>query len=461
MQKEPRWSPPRDRPPLSFNAFVMNTPSHIVHGTWRKPGNEHINFNQLDHWVSLANILEDGGFDAMFFADVLGLQGNHGGGWQFHAEHGVQIPANDPLVLISALTATTRTLCFVVSAAMIGEPPFVFARRISTLDHLSNGRLGWNVVTSSLANAYRNLGWSDLLDHDARYDLAAEHIDVLYKLWEGSWEDDAIVADTAGGRWADPDRIHKIHHVGPHYRVEGPHLSSPSPQRTPVIFQAGASPAGARFAARHAEIQLIQSTDPERARELIDHTRSMVRAAGRSPADLAFVQALSFVVGSTEREARDRADELDEWIDTEAMVAHLGGAMGVDLAGFTATSVIDPDTIPGVTSIIRWAAESTGDRRVTVADLARFNSHRNRIVGTPDSISAEISRWADAGVSGINVIFSEIPGSYRDFIDHVLPVLRQRGLARISDRPQTLRHRLFGRDRLPDSHPAAAYRGAL
>jgi len=212
--------------PLHFSAFVMNTASHIIHGLWRDERGGQIDFNDLDLWVSLARTLEAGGFDAIFFADVVGLYGDYDGGWDHHARLGLQIPSNDPLVLLSALASHTEHLGLAFTAGPIQEPPFNFARRLSTLDHASRGRIAWNIVTGALENGWRNYGHDGLLDHDERYRWADEYLDVLYKLWEGSWEDDALVADRAIGIYADPGRIHKIHHVSERYRVEEPAWNS-------------------------------------------------------------------------------------------------------------------------------------------------------------------------------------------------------------------------------------------
>ena len=225
--------------PLSFSAFVMNTASHIIHGLWRDEEGNQAYFNDVDVWVNLAKRLDEGGFDTIFFADVIGLYGDHKGGWEFLAENGLQIPSNDPMVLMSALAVNTKRLGLAFTAAPLQEHPFNFARRVSTLDHISKGRIAWNVVTGFQENAFRNFGFDGLYQHDERYRWADEYVDVLYKLWEGSWDEGALLKDRESGVYADSNRIHKINHVGERYQVEGPHLSAPSPQRTPVIFQAG------------------------------------------------------------------------------------------------------------------------------------------------------------------------------------------------------------------------------
>ncbi|MBO0768030.1 MAG: NtaA/DmoA family FMN-dependent monooxygenase [Solirubrobacterales bacterium] len=449
------------RRPLSFSAFVMNTASHITHGLWRDPAGGQIDFNSLDLWVDLAKQLEAGGFDVIFFADVVGVYGGYRGGWAHHAELGLQIPSNDPLVILSALASHTEHLGLAFTAGPIQEPPFNFARRVATLDHASNGRIAWNIVTSVLENAWRNFGHDSRLAHDSRYQLAEEYVDVLYKLWEGSWEDDALRADRASGIYADPSKIHKINHVSDNYRVEGPFLVSPSPQRTPLLFQAGSSPAGRNFAARNAEAQFIVSPDPDNARKLIDDTRGLVAGHGRNPDDLRFFQGLSFVIGSSEAEARAKEAELEEKIDVDGMIAHFGGSLGVDLGEYEPDTPIDVIHTEGGQSGLAWLRESAGGRTPTLEDVVRLRAKNTRVVGTPEQIADALWRWRDAGVDGINVVNSTIPGSYTEFIEYVLPVLRERGLARKRYEPGTLRAKLFGSDRLSARHPAARYRGAF
>lgn len=448
--------------PLSFSAFVMNTASHILHGLWRDEEGHQIDFNDVELWVNLAKKLDKGGFDVLFFADVVGLYADHKGGWEYHAENGLQIPSNDPMVLISALAVNTKNLGFAITAAPLQEPPFNFARRISTLDHITKGRIAWNIVTSGQDNAYRNFGYDKMVAHDDRYVWADEYVDVLYKLWEGSWDDGALLKDRQSGVYADPSKVHKIHHESKRYKVEGPHLVAPSPQRTPVLFQAGSSTAGRDFASRNAEAVFIIAPNPESARKVISETRQLAVENGRKPDDIKFFQGLSFVVGETEEEALQKDANLDKKIDLDMMVAHISGSFGKDLGHLPLDTPLEEVQTESTRSIAEWVRQSTPGRLPTVADLARFQGKLTRIVGTPETIADELARWSEAGVDGINVINATIPGSYEEFINHVLPVLRKRGLARENNKSTgTLRNRLFGEDRLNERHAATKYRGAF
>jgi long-chain alkane monooxygenase len=215
---------------LILNLFEMNCVSHITHGLCRLPGNNRERFNDIEYWIELAQLLESGGFDAVFLADVVGAYDVFRGSADTSIRQGLQIPNNDPLLVVPAMAAVTRHLGFGITFSTTYEPPFAWARRMSTLDHLTKGRVGWNIVTSYLPNAARNFGLNGEVEHDTRFEIADEYLDVLYnyKLWEGSWDDDAIVADREDNVFADPAKVRPIDHDGTYFKVEGPHLPSPS-----------------------------------------------------------------------------------------------------------------------------------------------------------------------------------------------------------------------------------------
>ncbi|QGF24764.1 NtaA/DmoA family FMN-dependent monooxygenase [Raineyella fluvialis] len=446
--------------PLAFNAFLMNTPSHIHHGQWRHPDAHQVEFNSLRFWVDLARTLEEGLFDAMFFADVTGLYGPPDGRFADNVTEGLQIPSNDPAVLLSALALATEHIGLAYTSNIMQNPPFNFARQISTLDHLTGGRVAWNIVTSTQENAARNFDLAGLLDHDARYDWADEYLDVLYKLWEGSWDEDAVVLDRAGNRYADPAKVHKIHHRSARYSVEGPHLVAPSPQRTPLLFQAGGSARGIAFAARHAEAVFITTPDPDVAREHIATTRRLATELGRRPDDLRFFQGLTFVVGEDQSEVEAKL------ADYEAYASILGYQLHTALGTLPDGSHL-PDDTPlraiannGGRGHVDWVSATVDGREPTLGDLVNSRVRRGLVAGTPEQIADVLADYRDAGVDGINVINWRLPGTYEEFTRLLLPTLQRRGLAKLAYAPGTLRHRIFGTDRLPDRHPAARYRGA-
>ncbi|MDA3040896.1 MAG: NtaA/DmoA family FMN-dependent monooxygenase, partial [Actinomycetota bacterium] len=294
---------------LLFNAFSMNCVSHIQHGLWGRADTRQTEYSTLDPWLELARILEAGCFDALFLADVVGVYDNYRCGPETSIREAMQIPVNDPAMLIPAMATVTEHLGFAFTGSILAEHPFNFARKVSTLDHLTRGRLAWNIVTSYLPSAARNLGFGDLPQHDDRYDRGDDYLEVTYKLWENSWDDDAVVRRP--GCYADPTKVHEINHIGPYYTVPGPHLSEPSPQRTPVLFQAGSSDRGREFAARHAECVFVSANRSSLGKLVADTNRRLTRH-GRRRGDIKFFVGLSPIVGGTEAEAKAKEADLRE-----------------------------------------------------------------------------------------------------------------------------------------------------
>lgn len=447
--------------PLMFSAFVMNTASHILHGPWRRANARQVDFNSLDVWIDLVKTLERGLFDVIFFADVHGVYGPRGGSFAKHVESGLQIPSNDPSVILSALASHTEHLGLAMTSSIVQEQPFNFARKMSTLDHASKGRIAWNIVTNGLPNGARNFGFDDLPSHELRYAMAEEYVEVTYKLWEGSWDDGALVQDRKSGQHSDSSRVHRIDHFGQYYSVEGPHLVSPSPQRTPLLFQAGSSSTGMAFAAAHAEAVFLVAPSPANARSVIENIHQHMLSRGRAPEDIRFFQGLSFVIGSTEDEVARKDRELDEDIDEEAMVAHLGGIMDIEIEGVQLDAPISALETEGSKSLLDWVRAAVTDREPVVRDIGKLLGRASRVSGTPEQIADALAVWQASGINGINLVNATIPGSYSEFIEHVMPVLRTRGLAHNEYSAGTLRQKVFGRAELPQSHPAAAWRGAF
>lgn len=236
---------------ILLNAFDMNCPSNQSPGLWSHPDNEAHRYTDINYWIEFAQLLEEAQFDSVFLADVLGPYDVYEGKRDAGLRQAVQSPINDPLLIVPAMAAVTKNLSFGITASVTHEHPYTFSRRMSTLDHLTKGRVGWNVVTSYLKSAALNMGLDEQIGHDDRYAIAEEYLDVCYKLWEKSWDEDAVVRDVERKMYVDPDKVHDIQHKGKYFTVPGAHLCEPSPQRTPVIFQAGLSP---------KEVRLLQNT---------------------------------------------------------------------------------------------------------------------------------------------------------------------------------------------------------
>lgn len=446
---------------LLINLFEMNCVSHIVHGLWVHPENNRHRFNDIEYWTELAQLLEFGTFDGVFLADVVGAYDQFRGGPETALREGVQIPSNDPMLVIPAMAAVTQNLGFGATFSTTYEPPFAFARRMSTLDHLTKGRVGWNVVTSYLPNAARNFGLDGEVPHDHRYEIADEYLDVLYKLWEGSWDDDAVLVDRARRVYTDPSKVRYINHVGEHFKVAGPHLCQPSRQRTPVLFQATGSAAGMEFAGRHAEVVFTGGATPQEVRRNIERMREKARAHGRDPQGIKFIVQAGVIVGRTDLEVQEKLQSYRRLHSVEGALAHMQAP--IDLTAFPPQARL-VDVLPE--GAAAWGLLRQNDSSATVADaLSRingFNEGRFFVAGTPRTVADEIEKWLDEdGIDGINLRQYLSFETARDFIELVVPELRKRGRFRERYEPgETLRERLFGAGhaRLPADHHGARYR---
>ncbi|MGY2293262.1 LLM class flavin-dependent oxidoreductase [Pseudomonas sp. SDO528_S397] len=446
---------------LHVNLFEMNCVSHIVHGLWVHPDNNRHRFNDLDYWTELAQLLEHGTFDGVFLADVIGTYDRFRDGPETALREAMQIPSNDPLLVIPAMAGVTKNLGFGATFSTTYEPPFAFARRMSTLDHLTKGRVGWNIVTSYLPNAARNFGHATEVVHDHRYEIADEYLDVLYKLWEGSWDDDAVVQDRERRMYTDPDKVRYINHVGEHFKVAGPHLCQPSRQRTPVLFQATGSPAGIEFAGRHAEVVFTGGVDTPEVRANIHAMRHKAVEHGRNATGLKFIVMAGVIVGRTDEEVSQKLDSYRQLASLEASLAHVQSA--VDLLAYprdTALSELIQRQVSGWQSLQRYAPGVTVGE--VLAQLGGFNRERFFVAGTPTVVADAIEKWLDVdGIDGINLRQYLSFETARDFIELVVPELRRRGRFRERYTPgETLRERLFGAGnaRLPGDHFGARYR---
>ena len=449
---------------LRLNAFDMNCIGHIQHGLWAHPRDRSTHYTDLDHWVELARTLERGCFDGLFLADILGVYDVFKNSPDAAIRNAVQIPVNDPLLLVPAMAYATRNLGFGVTCNLTYEHPYTFARRISTLDHLTKGRIGWNIVTGYLDSAARGMGLAQQPEHDSRYDVAEEYMQVLYQLWEASWEDGAVLRDRQHRKFADPSRIHPVHHDGPHYKLDAIHLSEPSPQRTPVLYQAGASTRGRAFAAAHAECVFVNGQFRHNVAEIVSDIRARAAAFGRDPHDIKVFVGATVVVAPTDAEARDRLDEYRAYASSEGALAHYSASVGVDFSRYGPDEPIRFVQTNAVTSNLEAITTKSRDTEWTLRKLLQMmvlGSRQAPIVGSPTRVADELQAWvAEADVDGFNLSRTVIPECVEDFVALVVPELQSRGVVQHGYAPGTLRQKLFGLDRarLPENHPAAAFR---
>ena len=322
---------------IFFNAFHMNCVVHQSTGLWVHPEDQMTRYTDLETWVELAKFLERGCFDALFLADVIGIYDVYRGNRDAALTQAAQAPLNDPALLIPAMAYATKRLGFAFTSSILQYHPYIFARLVSTLDHLTKGRIAWNIVTTYLESGARGLGLPGLLAHDERCDAAEDYVELCYKLWEGSWRDDAVVKNRELGIYADPGKIRAIHHDGKYYRGHGCHLSEPSPQRTPVLYQAGGSPRGRQFATRHAECIFVGGLNTTRVGESVRATRELAHQAGRNPDDILFFLYAKVITADSEAAVQRKYEEYLGSVNYDGAMALLCGWSGIDFSRF------DPD----------------------------------------------------------------------------------------------------------------------
>jgi long-chain alkane monooxygenase len=447
---------------IVLNAFDMNCVGHIQQGLWTHPRDRSTNYTDLHYWTEYARMLEAGLFDGIFFADVVGVYDVYGGNADAALRGAVQVPVNDPTLLIPAMAAVTTHLCFGVTSNLCIEQPFQFARRMSTLDHLTRGRLGWNIVTGYLDSASRAIGLNAQMAHDDRYDLADEYMELVYKLWECSWEQDAVIRDRARGVYAEPSKVHVIHHHGKQYRVDAMHLSEPSPQRTPVLYQAGSSARGKQFAATHAECVFVNGQAKPAVKAIVDDIRSAALARGRRADDIKVLLGATVVTGRTDAEAQEKYEEYRRYVSSEAALVHAAASLGIDFAKYDMDEPVETGKSQAIVSNIEAMTRAAGPQwtRRKLLEQMVLGSRQAPLVGSAERIADELIGWTvDAGVDGFNLSRTVAPECFEDFIGLVVPILQERGAYKRAYRDGSLREKLFGGEALlPERHMAAQFR---
>jgi FMN-dependent oxidoreductase (nitrilotriacetate monooxygenase family) len=440
---------------MHLNVFTQCSPSPQFKGMWRAPGDSSAEgYRSLDYWISIARRLERARIDALFFADIHGVYDVYRDSWAPAVRHAVQIPSIDPALVISALAAATRDLGFAVTYSTTYHQPYECARLFSSLDHLTGGRIGWNIVTSYLRSATRN-GLGEYLDHDLRYDRADEYVSVARALWERSWDDDAVVRDAEQDMFTDPGKVHAVSHVGEWFTVRGPHQCEPSPQRTPVLYQAGASGRGLAFAARHAEVVFMTLADPVSGAAKVAELRELAGRAGRDRAGIKLLQGTTVMVAASRDEARAKAASYHKLWSGEGQLAKWCGWMGIDLAAYPDDTPVADLGGQGSQSFLGFLRDLSPDRVWSVGDVRYLVSRPRRmradspvtLFGTATQVADRVEEWLEvAGVDGFNLIPCPPSPGIADICDVLVPELQRRGLFRRAYDPaeRTLRERYFG-----------------
>ncbi|AWE50275.1 MULTISPECIES: LLM class flavin-dependent oxidoreductase [Streptomyces] len=424
---------------LHLNAFLMNTGHHEA--SWRLPESDPYAHVDLAHYVRLARTAERGTFDSLFLADGPQLWSNL-----------AQRPAGalEPLTLLTALATATEHIGLIATASTSYNSPYNLARKFASLDIVSGGRAGWNIVTTAGAEAARNFGLDAEPAHAERYARAAEFVDVARKLWD-SWEDDAIVADKAAGVWGDDAKIHPPRHRGTYFRVEGALNVPRTPQGHPLLVQAGSSEDGKRFAARYAEAVFTAQQTIEDARSFYADLKARTAEAGRDPDHIKVLPGIVPVIGSTEAEARAAEQVLEDHIVHTHGVARLESLLQLapgtlELDGPLPADLPSEDAVEGAKSRYTLVVELARRERLTVRQLiGRLGGGRGHLTfaGTPEQIADAIETWFTQGAAdGFNIMPPVLPSGLDAFVDHVVPILRRRGLLRTAYGPRrTLRER--------------------
>jgi FMN-dependent oxidoreductase (nitrilotriacetate monooxygenase family) len=417
----------------------MNTGHHEA--SWRLPESDPYAHVETAHYVRLARLAERGTFDSLFLAD---------GPVLFNSVGQRPSGALEPITLLTALATATEHIGLIATASTSYNSPYNLARRFASLDHISGGRAGWNIVTTAGAEAARNFGLDDEPAHATRYQRAAEFLDVALKLWD-SWEDDLVVADKGAGVWGDPGKIHPARHKGTYFSVEGALNVPRTPQGYPLLVQAGSSEDGKRFAARYAEAVFTAQQTLADAQDFYADLKSRTARAGRDPDHIKVLPGIVPVIGSTEAEARAHERVLEDHIVYEhglnrlERLLHLEpGTLGLDER---LPADLPPESaIEGAKSRYTLVVELARRERLTVRELiGRLGGGRGHLTftGTPEQVADAIEEWFRGGAAdGFNIMPAVLPSGLALFVDHVVPILRDRGLLRREYGPrQTLRER--------------------
>jgi FMN-dependent oxidoreductase (nitrilotriacetate monooxygenase family) len=424
---------------LHFNAFMR--PATIHTGGWRYPGGfADANFN-LNHIIRFIQKLEEGKFDTFFMADHLALLN-----MPIEALKRSATPTSfEPMTLLSALAMVTKKIGLVATSSTTYDAPYHVARRFASLDHISGGRSGWNIVTTANPNASRNFGMEFQMEHDERYSRAKEFYDVVTGLWD-SWEDDAFVRNQKTGIFFDTEKMHILNHQGKYLKSRGPLNIARPIQGWPVIVQAGASNAGRQLAAETAEIVFTSQPTIDHAREFYSDVKGRMKQIGRNPRHMHILPACMVIIANSLEEAKERRAKLDSLVHFESAIASLSIALGTDASVFDPDGMLPdiPETNAGQSSrekAIRIAKEES----LTVRQLAqRIGGHSSLcLMGPPELVADQMEEWlSTGGADGFTIQFPYLPQGLDDFVEKLVPILQKRGIYREDYEGNTLRENL-------------------
>ncbi|KAK2750812.1 hypothetical protein FQN55_001824 [Onygenales sp. PD_40] len=458
---------------ILLNAFDMSTVGHLSPGQWKDPEDKSATKRKLEYWINLAKVLERGDINALFLADTYGGYDTYEGSLDNCIRRAAQWPVTDPTIPIAAMAAVTKNLAFGITASTSFEPPFLLAKRFSTLDHLTNGRIGWNIVTSWKKAAFKAIGIDTPIEHDQRYEQADEYLRIVYKLWEGSWASDAVVADAENDIYTDPDKVRQINHHGKYYDLESRHITDPSPQRTPFLFQAGTSSAGSTFGSTHAEAIFVTAHSPVVLAPRVAKIRALAQSLGRDPSSIKFFSTFTPIIGRTEAEAQEKHEQAKKYASVIGGLVLFSGWTGIDISNIPLDEPIDPvkhalepHRVQSVLETLTTKSEELPEITPRIiAQKAAIGGLGPVVVGTPEKVADELQRWVEvADVDGFNLGYVTTPGTFEDVVDLLVPELRKRGLyppkRGEDEEPLTAREKIYGKGQkyLRSDHTGSQYK---
>lgn len=425
-------------------SFQIHSPINHTVMSWAAPGDNRLDaMSDLKKWQELARTLERGKFDGLFFADTPGVFDRYRDSHEDAVKYGVCWPSHDPAVLLSALAASTENLGLAATMSTAAYRPWTIVRQLGTVDYLAGGRVGWNIVTGHLRGEHRALGNTEVMEHDRRYDAADEFMEVCYRLWDSIGEG-AILADRENGIYADPSKVKFVDYHGDYYNCETVSPVLPSPQKRPVLFQAGTSGRGLRFGIEHADV--VFSIEPNLAgqKRYMETLRSTAAAMGRTPPGVVF--GVQPILGGTEEEAKRNLAELVERMPLDACLARLSGTMGVNFAGIDLDKPMQEQATDASQGLMKAFTSVLGDRPFTLREVAikwGLAVGMPQLVGTPEQVADQLEHiWRETGCHGYNMTPNVMPSSIETFVDEVVPILQKRGIYRTEYEGSTFRENL-------------------
>lgn len=426
--------------------FVQHGVNSHATGMWRHPKDKvGWDYARPAYWQHMARTMERGLFDAMFIADELAPYTTHGNSSDAVVEHAVQCPTHEPSTIVPIITTATEHLGVGLTLSTAFEHPYSLCRRLSSLDHLSDGRIAWNIVSSYSRSEWEAYG-GEMAPRDDRYSRLEEYMDLCYRLWD-SWEPDAIVADKTTGVYADPAKVRVVDHDGEYYRCHARHFVAPSPQGRPVLWQAGSSNRGRDFAAEHAEAIFAVHPNVERMRQYADDLNDRLVRFGRKPNSVKLIYGVQTVVAETTAEAWAKYERIRELIPPEGALAWISGHFGLDFSTYDPDEYVQNIEVPGIQGLFESIIYAKGGEPVTVREAAEIYAQGMGmpvLVGTPAEIADDIERFTDeGGADGFMLIATYTPGCFEEFVDLVVPELQRRGRFRTEYSGTTLRDHLL------------------